>query len=254
MSSVSRFFEKNFITLFTGIVVVITILLVIVYFPKLEYDAFTAANFLGNIVGGIVSGVIVALALAWVSNIEERKRKFEDSKSVLIQLKQLLYEYSKDLIEKLNVSIRPEPGTISFQGQENEIKDKVNYFLKEFSASKSKFKPVLSKLSFLEYGDFMHRLSNYGKLKKDFGERVPSDLTTLLSDLNVITDKISNHYNIVYGKYVSGTNYNAGKQVIVLSGKVSEKEVMQELFSQDSELLMAAFGKIIEVRDYLDEL
>ncbi len=254
MSSVSRFFEKNFITIFGSLTVVVTIGVLIIYFPYLKFDSVTAANFFGNIVGGIVSGVIVALALTWVSNIEEKKRKFEDSKSVLVQLKQLLYEYSKDLIEKLNVSIRPEPGTTSFQGQEKEIKNKVNYFLEEFSSSKSKFKLVLSKLSFLEYGDFMHRLSNYGKLKKDFGERVPSDLSLLLSDLNVLTDKISNHYNTVYGKYVSGTNYNAGKQVIVLSGKVTEKDVLQELFSQDSDLIMEAFKKIIEVRDYLDEL
>ncbi|VVB71046.1 Uncharacterised protein [uncultured archaeon] len=254
MSKISKFFEKNLIVILTAITIVVTVSILVAYFPYLTFDSVTAANFFGNIVGGIISGVIVALALAWVSNIEERKRKFEDAKTVLLQLKQLLSEYSKDLVEKLNISLRPEPGNTSFQGQETEIKNKVNYFLKEFSVNKTKFKTVLSKLSFLEYGDFLHRLANYGKLKKDFGEKVPEDLESLLSDLNVFTDKLSGHYNSIYGKYVSGTNYDSGKQVLILSGKVAEKDLMLEILNQDTDLIMETFDKITDVKNYFEDL
>lgn len=254
MSKFTRFFERNFITILTVISVVVTIFILVIYFPFLKFDSVTAANFFGNIVGGIISGVIVALALTLVSNIEERKRMIDESKTSLSQLRQLWFEYSKDLIEKLKLSLRPDKNLTSFSEQERQIKIKVDYLLQDFSSSKSKLKEVLSKLSFLEYNDFVHRLSNYGKVKKDFGDKVPKDLSSILSELYSLTEKVSDHYNVIYGKYVSGTTYSENKQAIVFSGKTTEKEVLQELLSQDSDLIVSSFKKIVEVKSYLEEI
>ncbi len=237
-----------------GLVLILMVAGMLYLVPYLRLTQSVADQYWTNIVGGLVAGVITSLILGYYFQRQEQREELAKNREVFVEIKNLLVEYDKDLLEKLKVDITPPAGLKTFRERESDIREKVESLLADLAGEPEELRKQLSVLSYFEYREFAHRLATYGRLNDQFSPKLPPDVRQLLAELELAVNRVEDHFQTHSSKWVSGTEFVNGKEMPVVTGKKSEKENMADVVNEEASEIQRALRRIAELKERVDEL
>ncbi len=220
--------------------------------PEFRLTRDDANQYLYSIMGGLVSGVVTTVALTYFFQRQEERRNLSQNREELIHLSSAWLEQSKDLLEKMNLDIRPAPDLTTFEERENDIREKVESLVADLAGNRSQLAEDLRQLSYFKYKDFVHRLSLIGQLNKQFGSKAGTEVRGLLSELSIASEKVENRFNVHTSSWAAGTEVVNGQYRIVVTGHKTEAQQMEDLVNQSVLDLQSAFKALEKVKATLD--
>ncbi|VVC71728.1 Uncharacterised protein [uncultured archaeon] len=226
----------------------------LVLLQRFQFTTYDANQYLYNLVGGLTSGIITTVALTYFFKRQEERTTLSQNRSELVHLNNAWLEQSKDLLEKMRLDIRPAPDLQAFEEREANVREKVESLIADLAGNRALLQTNLQALSYVDYRDFVHRLSTIGHLEKQFGENTGAELHQILSDLAVACEKTDNRFGQHTTAWVSGTEMQDGQYRAVITGNKSEREQMTDLVKQSLPDLQAAFKALEKLKYKLDSL